>query len=78
MRTYGDIDWEDVEIVDRDVDGHGTNAVVLTGYAACAEGGGHFEITANAQHPYPYEEFEDVEIEEAVFIPREREPEDGK
>ena len=78
-RTYNDVEWERVEITDKDIDGHGTNQVQLLGYAPCAEGGGTVKIHAFGYEPYPYEgNYQDIEIDEVEFIPEEPEPEDGE
>lgn len=76
-RTYDKINWEFEEVLDRDIDGAGTNEVSLIGYADCAEGGGKFRFEAIAQQMYPYDDgFVDIEITETEFIPDEPEPED--
>ena len=78
-RTYGDIEWEFEEVLDRDIDGAGTNEVSLIGYADCAEGGGKFRFEATAQMPYPFDgEFTEIEITDTEFIADEPEPEDAE
>lgn len=78
-RTYGDIDWELEDIIDRDIDGSKTRLVSLRGYARCDEGGGHFEFEATAQQAYPYEEgCTEIEIDEEIFIPDDRAQKDAE
>ncbi len=75
MKTYGDIEWEETDVIETDVDGHGTKVVSLIGWARCDEGGGHFEFEATAIHTYPYEdEYEEIRIDEEAtqFVPDEK------
>lgn len=78
--TYSNIEWDygSIEVIDKDVDGSGTNEISIEGYAPCDEGGGHFKFYATANRGYPYENSNvtDIEIEETEFIPNEQEPED--
>lgn len=78
--TYSDIEWEVDEVIETDLDGHGTQEVAITGYAPCDEGtyAGHFNFTGTAQRVYPYDELVEIEIEETEFVPFEPEPEDGE
>jgi hypothetical protein len=78
-RTYYPIDWELDEIIDRNIDGSGTNEVRLIGCGDCAEGGGKFRFEATAQMPYPFDgEFTEIEITDTEFIADEPEPEDAE
>jgi hypothetical protein len=73
MRTYDDIDWEEVGVAETDVDGSGTRIVLLEGYAKCCEGGGHFIFEADASSPYPYDDYDDININSEEFVPDEPE-----
>ncbi len=70
-----EVDWELDCIEDEDIDGHGTNLGMFTGYLLVP--GGHKRYSAEGILEVPYETFdileETVEFEE--FVPDEPEPE---
>ena len=71
MKTYGDVEWEVVEVVDVH---DGGREVALSGWAWCDEGGGHIELDGTAWEPRPYEgKWENIVIEESRFVANERE-----
>jgi len=58
-----DIEWEEVYVIETDVDGHGTRIVALEGVD---KDGKVWEATGLMMYPYEdgFEEVEDVELKE--------------
>ena len=68
---HNDIEWEVYDILDRDLDGSGTNSVELRGYQD--EGNGYHIYSAEGEHLYPYEDEPEVDpstIEWMEFVER--------